>query len=254
MKKEPESSVELIDTHVHLDMIPSVRTAVENARAAHISGIVAVGMNLSSNQKTLDLAGRFPGFVLPAIGYHPWAIVEKDIEDTVRFVDTHLAAGVALGEVGLDYKIKIKKRIQQKVFESLLALAATHKKPVNVHSRYSFERAHAMLRQAGIEKAVFHWYSGPLDILTRILDSGYFISATPALAYSSRHRAAVERAPMDQILIETDAPEKYRGEVSEPATLLITLDELAQLKNISIPETARITTANARYFYGLKND
>jgi TatD DNase family protein len=251
MKITPETSLELIDTHVHLDMIPSVRTAVEKARAAHISKIVAVGMNLSSNQKTLDLAGRFPGVVLPAIGYHPWAIVEEDMDETVRFVDTHLAACIALGEVGLDYKIKIKKRIQQQVFESLLALAAKHQKPVNVHSRYSFERAHAMLRQAGIEKAVFHWYSGPLDILDRIIDSGYFISATPALAYSSRHRAAVERAPMNQILIETDAPEKYQGEVSEPATLLTTLGQLAQLKKLTTPETARVTTGNARYFYGL---
>ncbi len=254
MKTEPVSSVELIDTHVHLDAISSVQEAMQRARKANISGIVAVGMNLSSNQETLDLAGRFPGMVFPAIGYHPWAIVEKDIGETIRFIDAHLAGCVALGEVGLDYKVKVNKRIQQQVFESLLDLAVKYQKPVNVHCRYSFERAHAMLRQAGVEKAVFHWYSGPLDILDRIIDSGYFISATPALTYSGRHQAAVERAPLNRILIETDAPEKYQGDVSEPATLLTTLDQLARLKKIPMAEAARITTASARYFYGLKEE
>ena len=246
------SSHHLIDTHVHLDMIADVQGAVEKAGALNITGIVAMGMNIGSNQKTLELAQVFPGVVLPAIGYHPWAIVEKDIEATIRFVDDHLKNCIALGEVGLDYKIKIKKTIQQQVFEALLELAAKHDKPVNVHSRYSFERAHAMLREAGIEKAVFHWYSGPLDILDRILASGYFISATPALAYSERHRAAVERAPLNQILIETDAPEQYQGESSEPATLLKSLAELSGLKKLPEEEIARVTTRNAEAFYGIK--
>ena len=242
----------LIDTHVHLDMIPDAPGAVERARAAHITGIVAVGMNIGSNEKTLELAEQFPETVYPAIGYHPWAIKEKDIDDTISFVEARLKDCIALGEVGLDYKIKVKKRVQQEVFQSLLDLAATCRKPVNVHSRYSFERAHVMLRQAGIEKAVFHWYAGPLDILDRILDSGYCISATPALAYSTRHRAAIERAPMDRILIETDAPEQYQDEVSEPAFLLKTLDELAKLKNLPKEEVAVVVTKNAELFYGIK--
>ena len=242
----------LIDTHVHLDMIPDVNAAVEKARAANITGIVAVGMNIVSNQRTLELAEAYPEMVFPAIGYHPWAIVETDIDDTISFVDAHLNDCIALGEVGLDYKIKVKKRVQQKVFESLLDLAAKYRKPVNVHSRYSFERAHAMLGKAGIEKAVFHWYAGPLDILDRILDSGYYISATPALAYSSRHRAAVEQAPVNQILIETDAPEQYQGEASEPSFLLKTLEELAGLKKRPKEEIARVTTTNAELFYGIK--
>lgn len=242
----------LIDTHVHLDMIPDVQNSVRRAIDANITGIVAVGMNILSNRKTMELAGQFPQMVLPAVGYHPWAIVEEDIDETIAFVEAHLKDCVALGEVGLDYKIKVKKKVQQQVFESLLNLAAKHDKPVNVHSRYSFERALAMLRHAGIDRAVFHWYSGPIDILDRILDSGYFISATPALAYSSRHRAAIARAPVDQILIETDAPEKYQGQVSEPAFLLRTLGELARLKKMPEEKIARFTAENAESFYGLK--
>lgn len=241
----------LIDTHVHLDMISDAAAAVKRARAAGVTRIVAVGTGMASNREVMALAERFPETVLPAVGYHPWSIVQQDIEATIADVDHRLAACVALGEVGLDYKIKVKKRVQQKVFESLLDLAAKHRKPVNVHARYSFERAHAMLAKAGIERAVFHWYSGPLDILDRILDSGYFISATPALAYSGRHRAAVLRAPMSRIMVETDAPEQYQGRAAEPADLLTTVRELAELKNAPEEEIARATLENARWFYGL---
>ena len=246
------SSDYLIDTHVHLDMVSNVHGAVDRARALNITGIVAVGTNLASNQRILEFSKVFPGMVFPAIGYHPWAIIETDIEATISFIDAHLKTCVALGEVGLDYKIKVKKRIQQQVFESLLELAAKYKKPVNVHSRYSFERTHIMLHKAGVEKAVFHWYSGPMDILDRILESGYLISATPALAYSERHRAAIKRAPLNQILMETDAPEQYQGEKSEPAMLIKTLDELAVLKKRSKEEIAGVTTRNAEAFYDIK--
>ncbi|MFO7965466.1 MAG: TatD family hydrolase [Desulfobacterales bacterium] len=242
----------LIDTHVHLDMIQSPADAVRRARDAGVSKIVAVGTHLKSNRKTLDLGEQFPETVLPAIGYHPWAVVEKEVDETLRFVDAHLRSCIALGEVGLDYKIKVPKKIQQQVFESLLKIAAKHEKPVNVHSRYSFERAFAMLRDAGVSKAVFHWYSGPLDMLERIINAGYFISATPALAYSSRHQAAVKRTPIEHMLIETDAPEAYQGKTSEPATLVQTLEHLAWIKNVSIEEAARSTTENARFFYGIE--
>ncbi len=106
-----------------------------------------------------------------------------------------------------------------------------------------------MTGEAGIERAVFHWYSGPTDVLKGILDKGYFISATPALAYSPLHQEAMKIAPLDQILIETDSPVVYQGKKSEPADLVITLHELSRIKNIPPEEVARITTANTEHFY-----
>jgi TatD DNase family protein len=61
-----------------------------------------------------------------------------------------------------------------------------------------------------LSKPRFHWYSGPLEVLEEILADGYFISATPALAYSPPHQAAVQAAPLSRILIETDAPVEYQ--------------------------------------------
>ncbi len=80
---------------------------------------------------------------------------------------------------------------------------------------------------------------------------GYYISATPALAYSPKHREAVAAAPLKQILIETDSPTAYQGVVSTPALVLQTLSELSKIKGIDIEEAARKTTQNARDFFGI---
>jgi TatD DNase family protein len=111
-----------------------------------------------------------------------------------------------------------------------------------------------MVLAAGISNAVFHWYSGPPNILDKIISNGFFISATPALAYSLPHREAVERAPLSHILVETDAPEKYQGKVSEPAMLIETIEYLSRIKNMPPLEAGCITAANALSFYGLQKD
>ncbi len=108
-----------------------------------------------------------------------------------------------------------------------------------------------MVRDMGITKAVFHWYSGPIDCLESILKDGYFVSATPALKYSEAHRKAIARAPLGSILIETDAPVEYEGEESRPFHIMKTLQELVDLKGLSAEEAAMATTKNAIDFFGL---
>ena len=124
----------LIDTHVHLNEIEAVQKAIENAKSAGVQRLVAVGMDLISNEDTLELAGKFPDVVLPAVGYHPWKIRTEEVEKTLSFIDMNLSDCIALGEVGLDYKVKVKKPLQKAVFSRLLRLAKTHEKPVLVHS------------------------------------------------------------------------------------------------------------------------
>jgi TatD DNase family protein len=108
-----------------------------------------------------------------------------------------------------------------------------------------------MTRDAGIERAVFHWYSGPTDVLEGILGDGYFISATPALAYSPPHQESMRIAPLERVLIETDSPVVYQGRKSEPADLVITLLELSRIKGVPPEEVDRVTSANAESLYHL---
>ena len=241
----------MIDCHAHLNEVGDPAGVIQRARQAGLTGIVAVGMEVPSNQATLELARRYPDFVHPALGYHPWSITPEGVEANLGFIREHLQECVALGEVGLDYQAKAKKKLQQEVFARLLDLAAEADLPVIVHTRFSQARAHRMLREADIGKAVFHWYSGPLEVLEQILADGYLISATPALAYSPPHQAAMAAAPLDRILLETDTPVTYQDLVSEPAHLLITLKELSRVKNLDSEEVAAVTTATARRFFGM---
>lgn len=241
----------MIDSHSHLNEVGEVEQAIRAAAAAGIQGIVAVGMDVDSNRVILELAERFPEMVHPAIGYHPWSVAEATIEENVSFIDANLAECRALGEVGLDYKAKAKKKLQWEVFSRLLVVARRHEKPVIVHSRFSHQRTHLMVKEAGIKKAVFHWYSGALDVLENILADGYYVSATPALAYSTAHQDAMKAAPLGRILVETDSPVEYGGRASAPVDLITTLNELSRVKEVEPIKVREVTTANAREFFGI---
>ena len=150
-----------------------------------------------------------------------------------------------IGEVGLDYKAKVKKGLQRDVFREILKLSMRFHKPLILHCRYSHERVFSMVSEGGIERAVFHWYTGSLNLLRNIIDAGYFISATPALSYSTPLQEAVKEAPIQRILLETDSPVTYQGHVSRPADVRITLNEVARIKGLSLKEVANQTSRNA---------
>ena len=87
----------MIDSHAHLNEIEDVDAALTRAREAGITSIVAVGMDLASNQATLELHRRFPGLVYAAVGYHPWSITPESIEENLDFIREHLAGHVGTG-------------------------------------------------------------------------------------------------------------------------------------------------------------
>ncbi len=234
----------LVDAHAHLDELSDVTEALQEARHQGISAIVAVGVNLDSNIRTLKIARENPNYVYPALGIHPWNIEEKEVERSLTFIRDHSDQCVALGEIGLDYKVKIKKNLQWKVFGALLDLADELDKPVIIHCRFSHHHALKMAKERGIERAVFHWYSGPEDVLDELLSAGYSISATPALCYSPPHQAAVKRAPLERILLETDTPVSYQGKEARPKDVHVSLREVARLKNADIPAVAKQTALN----------
>jgi len=241
----------LIDTHVHIDELADVGGAIERGQSVGIKAIIAVGSDLVSNEKVLTIAQTLPGFLFPAIGFHPWQIKADLLEATLGVIEGEAQRCIALGEVGLDFKVEVEKTIQIRAFRRILELAASRDKPVIVHARGAWDEALSMVSEAGLEKVVFHWYSGPMGVLTRIIEKGYLISATPALAYSPRHRKAIRRMPIEGLVLETDAPQAYRGVESEPNDLLTSLFMVAELKGMQPEEVAEKTTRNALEFFGL---
>lgn len=247
--KEVLEKMFLVDVHTHLDELDDLSDALQEAKTAGIKGIIGVGVNVDSNKKILEIAEENHGYVYPALGYHPWQMREDEVEENLSFIREHIDKYIALGEIGLDYKIKVKKDLQWKVFGELLDIALEHDKPIIVHCRFSYRKALEMVVGKGIKRAVFHWYSGPLDLLEEILNNGYFISATPALTYSPPHQEAIKRAPLERILLETDSPVSYQGKEARPKDVRISLKEVARLKELDLSVVSKQTTANASEFF-----
>ena len=151
----------LIDCHAHLEGLEDLSESLQEAKAAGVRGIIAVGMDIESNKKILKIAKANTQYVYPVLGYHPWEIRQEEVEANLSFIRDHAEEGLALGEIGLDYKIKVKKELQWSVFGELLDIALESNKPVIIHCRYSHHRAFEMMREREIKRAVFHWYSGP---------------------------------------------------------------------------------------------
>jgi TatD DNase family protein len=252
MEKKEIDKIPLIDVHAHLDELVDLTESLQEAKTAGVHSIIAVGMDVDSNRKVLQIAQANPGYVYPALGYHPWEIKEKEVDANLSFIRDHVEEGVALGEIGLDYKIKVKKELQWRVFGELLDMALESDRPVIVHSRFSHRRAFEMVRERKIKRAVFHWYSGPVDLLDKILAMGYFISATPALVYSPPHREAIQRAPIERILLETDTPVRYQGREARPKDVRVSLEEVTKLKGLEPSLVAMQTTANASEFFQIR--
>jgi len=247
-----KESFPVIDTHVHLEELSDPQAAIREAKEGGVIGMVAVGQDITSNQKTMEIAGQNPGFVFPAVGYHPWRLNPDNDEETLQQIDSNLAKCVALGEVGLDYKAKTKKKVQKAIFLDLLAMANKHEKPVILHCRYSHETVFRMIKEAGLKRAVFHWYSGPIELIPSIAESGYYMSACPALLHNPYHQNAIKAVPLSNLLLETDCPVQYQELVSRPVHVQVTLQEAARVKGISREEVAQRTTENARLCFGLK--
>jgi len=251
LEKEEVNRALLVDGHAHLEELDDLPKSLQEAKEAGVCGILAVGMDIESNEKILKIAEANARYVYPALGYHPWQIKEEEVEANLSFIRDHVEEGVALGEIGLDYKIKVKKELQGRVFEELLDIAFESNKPIILHCRYSHLRAFEMVKEKKIEKAVFHWYSGSLDLLDEILSRGYFISATPALVYSPPHQEAIKRAPIEKILLETDTPVSYQGREARPKDVEVSLMEVARLKKLDRSIVAQQSTANASRFFGI---
>jgi TatD DNase family protein len=249
----------LIDTHAHLDELKNLDLALDEAKKAGVIAIVAVGSNQQSNIETLEISQKHRDLVHPALGLHPWQLANlgpSEIDDNLRFVEQNIASAVAVGEIGLDYDKRVRKvapkELQQEVLGRLLNIARRHARPAIIHSRYAWRDALSLVQNAGIDRAVFHWFTGFSSVLKDIIDGGYFVSATPATEYHEEHRRAVKEAPLQKLLLETDCPVTYGREAryeSRPVDVLRGLKAVSQLKGVEEAAIAEQTTGNAVEFF-----
>ena len=251
----------LIDTHAHLDELKNLDLMLDEAKKAGVIAIVAVGSSYQSNMKTLEISQKHCRFVYPALGLHPWELGNLrtfEIDDNLRFIEQNIASAVAVGEIGLDYDKRVlkvaSKELQNEVLGRLLDIARKYAKPAIIHSRYAWKDALHLIQDSGMDKAVFHWFTGFSSVLKDIIGGGYFVSATPAAEYHEEHRRAVKEAPLQRLLLETDCPVTYGRAAryeSQPADILRDVKAVSRLKEIAEATIAEQTTKNAISFFSL---
>lgn len=249
----------LVDTHAHLSDLEGVEGVITRAQQAGVESIIAVSTNLETSRATLGLAESYRGCVYPALGIHPTEMPGDHLQTTLHFIEEHIDDCAAVGEIGLDYWHKDARKNtrireeQRRIYEEQLKISNEHGKPASVHGRGSWKDAIELAYEYGPDMVVFHWYSGPVDLLQDLLDHGCYISATPAAEYSRDHRIALKEAPIERILVETDSPVfmRNRGRNSEPSDLSLTVKALAKLKDVSEEDVAEATVRNAEKFFRL---
>jgi TatD DNase family protein len=181
------------------------------------------------------------------------------LEDVPQLREMQAEAGVvAMGEMGLDYFHKFADRGHQaRMFEAQLAIAVESGRPVVIHSREAIDDTLAVMRNYPVSRAVFHCFTGTAGEAERILAAGHWISFTGPVTYKKNDalREVVKLVPMDRLMVETDAPylspEPVRSQkVCEPALVMYTARRVAELRGVTVEELDRVTTGNARRFFG----
>jgi TatD DNase family protein len=251
--RTPEGAT-FVDTHLHLDELPDWRAAADEAVAAGVIGMIAMGVDAESSRRALAMAEEHPA-VWAAAGHHPMNQDPPDLE-ALRSLARDPRV-VAIGEVGLDRSDDEHVgpwAAQQEWFEACCALALEVDLPVCVHIRDAEVEVEAALRRHPGIRAVIHYWSLDVDWARRFLDLGCFISFAGTLTLKSKEhiREVARMVPEDRILLETDAPwgtPQGRSGAMRPAWMLDTAARLAELRGWSLEELAEKEKANIRRFF-----
>lgn len=259
----------LIDAHTHLDACgatdaESVREIVERAVAAGVGNLVTVADDMAAARFAVAAAG-WDERVFAAVALHPTRA--GDLTEAAKAELEALAAEprvVAVGETGLDYywpgklETAADPETQREAFAWHIDLAKRLGKPVMIHDREAHEDVLAVLAAEGAPATViFHCFSGDADFARRAAGAGYVLSFAGPVSFTNNAElhAAARIVPLDQLMVETDAPfltpHPYRGSPNEPYYLPATARAIAALRGVDPEVIAEASTRTARRVYGI---
>lgn len=247
----------LVDAHCHLLGSglekPNPDVWLERAHRAGVSGLVVVGTRLDEDRALLDWAAGRSSVAL-ALGIHPheargWdAAVETALKGllkapTCRFV----------GETGLDGHYDFSPwEAQEMAFRAQIRLARAVGKPLMVHTREAREPTLAVLRDEGAASVggVIHCFTEDRAFAEAVLDLGFYLSFSGIVTFRNAEaiRQVAAWAPLDRILVETDAPYlapvPHRGKRNEPAFVVHVAEAVARLRGMSVTALAERVMRN----------
>lgn len=249
----------LVDTHCHLSFPPlsgDLEGVLVRARSVGVADVVAPAYDLASWPGVAAAAARQG--VWAALGLHPW-VAHEDLEPDRLAAAVAGAQAVAIGEIGLDLAVEGADFERQRwVLEAQLGLALDLGLPVILHCRQAHEQLLDILEDyAPRLRGVVHAYSRGPELAHRFLRLGLVLGIGGAATRprARRVRRTVEVAPLDRMVLETDAPsiglDGVPPEAAEPRHVADVAISVAALRGIGVDEVARVTTDVAHELFRL---
>lgn len=250
------------ESHAHLyfeDFDTDRQELIEQLLSSDIEGILNAGVDLATSEQCITLADKYDR-IYAACGFHPNDVAEHDIKDLeiLKTLIQHPKV-VAIGETGIDlYRDRAPVDIQRKFFIRQLEIALENDIPVIVHSRSAEEQTLDVIDQVSPKyNGVFHCYAGGIDTAFKLIEKGFYISFTGNITYKNNDRErVVKEIPLESVLLETDSPfltpVPFRGKRNDPGKLKFIAEKIAQIKEITVQEVARITTENSKKLFKIK--
>jgi TatD DNase family protein len=261
----------LIDTHAHLnfsDYEKDLEKVIEDSVKADVEKIICVSSNLEDSKKAVEIAKKYPGTVMAAVGIHPHN-TDPENQKTVKLQVEELEElakspeVVAIGECGLDFsdappgEKDRSKEEQIFLFESQIKLAQKLKLPLSVHCRKATKETLEVLNKhfasSKNSSGVWHCYSAGKSEIQKVIALGFYFGIDGNITYDPGLQNVIKNIPLEKIVLETDcpflSPIPYRGLRNTPANVRISAEFIAQVTGYSFSEVASITTKNGKRIF-----
>lgn len=222
--------IAITDSHCHLDF-PEFKeelgAVIDRAQAAGVTRMVTICTRLRHEPQVRAIAERFAP-VFYAAGTHPMSAAEEPMATAAELAA--LAAHpkfVGIGESGLDYHYTAESaEVQRESLRVHIEAARRTGLPLIIHARDADDDMARILSEehaAGAFACVMHCFSSGAALAEAALDLGFYLSMSGIAAFpgSQALREIFAAAPVERILVETDAPylapPPHRGKRNEPA-------------------------------------
>jgi|SRR3989344_104576 len=247
----------LVDSHCHLDWFKEPEKTAKEALAAGVESIISCSTNSESLEKHISMAGKI-GNVHVCLGIHPCDLLlmsSSTFNDAFSLIEKNIGKAVAIGEVGIDFKradTQEKRARQEEVFVKFIELSKEHSLPIVVHARFAEKQAMKLLEKHRAEKILMHWFTNSIESVKIAADLGYYFSAGPITIHSKDAAEVASKMPLENLLLETDAPVPFNGKQSNPSWIPKVCERIAGLHSTSTQEISEKTTKNAKALFGIR--
>ena len=247
----PRFDTPIIETHCHLDYLDEEQLALtlEKSREVGIEQIITIAVSPQNLDTVLGLTRRADN-IWGTQGIHPHEAgsYNDDVDALIRqrVADERI---VAVGEIGLDYYYDHADRaVQRAVFERQLQAAVDLDMPVVIHTREADQDTRDILHNFSADlarKGVIHSFTSGLPLAEYCLAEGFMLGFNGIATFNQADnvREVVAATPLEQVLLETDAPYltpvPYRGKPNAPYYLPFIAERIAEVKNVPVETLLR---------------